>query len=133
MGYDLKKCLSGYLRGIFSGDGRSRTAVQTTLITRITCVSFLLHQLVSSSIQIVLLVLLRTRLIIDEVSTLKANLQTTKLKGSEADASKPGLTEVGSPPLHLRWRTSSTFRHSPCVSTIHIVENLSSTNLWRSS
>lgn len=30
MGYDLKKCLSGYLRGIFSGDGRSRTAVQTT-------------------------------------------------------------------------------------------------------
>ena len=30
MGYDLKKCLSGYLRGIFSGDGRTRTAVQTT-------------------------------------------------------------------------------------------------------
>ena len=30
MGYDLKKCLSGYLRGIFSGDGRSRTAVQTS-------------------------------------------------------------------------------------------------------
>lgn len=30
MGCDLKKCLSGYLRGIFSGDGRSRTAVQTT-------------------------------------------------------------------------------------------------------
>lgn len=30
MGYDLKKCLSEYLRGIFSGDGRSRTAVQTT-------------------------------------------------------------------------------------------------------
>ena len=30
MGYDSKKCLSGYLRGIFSGDGRSRTAVQTT-------------------------------------------------------------------------------------------------------
>lgn len=30
MGYDFKKCLSGYLRGIFSGDGRSRTAVQTT-------------------------------------------------------------------------------------------------------
>lgn len=30
MGYDLKKCLSGALRGIFSGDGRSRTAVQTT-------------------------------------------------------------------------------------------------------
>ena len=30
MGYNLKKCLSGYLRGIFSGDGRSRTAVQTT-------------------------------------------------------------------------------------------------------
>lgn len=30
MGYDLKKCLSWYLRGIFSGDGRSRTAVQTT-------------------------------------------------------------------------------------------------------
>ena len=29
MGYDLKKCLSGYLRGIFSGDGRTRTAVQT--------------------------------------------------------------------------------------------------------
>ena len=28
MGYDLKKCLSGYLRGIFSGDGRTRTAVQ---------------------------------------------------------------------------------------------------------
>ena len=22
MGYDLKKCLSGYLRGIFGGDGR---------------------------------------------------------------------------------------------------------------
>lgn len=30
MGYNLKKCLSEYLRGIFSGDGRSRTAVQTT-------------------------------------------------------------------------------------------------------
>ena len=30
MGYDLKKCLSDTLRGIFSGDGRSRTAVQTT-------------------------------------------------------------------------------------------------------
>lgn len=30
MGHDLKKCLSGYLRGIFSGDGRSRTAVQTS-------------------------------------------------------------------------------------------------------
>ena len=29
MGYDLKKCLSEYLRGIFSGDGRTRTAVQT--------------------------------------------------------------------------------------------------------
>ena len=29
MGYDLKKCLSGYLRGIFSGDGRTRTAVET--------------------------------------------------------------------------------------------------------
>ena len=29
MGYDSKKCLSGYLRGIFSGDGRTRTAVQT--------------------------------------------------------------------------------------------------------
>ena len=29
MGYDLKKCLSDTLRGIFSGDGRSRTAVQT--------------------------------------------------------------------------------------------------------
>ncbi len=29
MGYDLKKCLSGTLRGIFSGDGRTRTAVQT--------------------------------------------------------------------------------------------------------
>ena len=29
MGYDLKKCLSGYPRGIFSGDGRTRTAVQT--------------------------------------------------------------------------------------------------------
>ncbi len=29
MGYDYEKCLSGYLRGIFSGDGRSRTAVQT--------------------------------------------------------------------------------------------------------
>lgn len=27
MGYDLKKCLSGYLRGIFGGDGRTRTAV----------------------------------------------------------------------------------------------------------
>ena len=25
MGYDLKKCLSGYLRGIFSGDGRTLT------------------------------------------------------------------------------------------------------------
>ena len=23
MGYNLKKCLSGYLRGIFSGDGRT--------------------------------------------------------------------------------------------------------------
>ena len=30
MGYDLKKYLSDTLRGIFSGDGRSRTAVQTT-------------------------------------------------------------------------------------------------------
>ena len=30
MGYDFKKCLSDTLRGIFSGDGRSRTAVQTT-------------------------------------------------------------------------------------------------------
>ena len=30
MGYDLKKCLSDTLKGIFSGDGRSRTAVQTT-------------------------------------------------------------------------------------------------------
>ena len=30
MGYDLKKCLSDTLRGIFSGDGRTRTAVQTT-------------------------------------------------------------------------------------------------------
>ena len=29
MGYDLKKCLSGTPRGIFSGDGRTRTAVQT--------------------------------------------------------------------------------------------------------
>ena len=29
MGYDLKKCLSDTLRGIFSGDGRTRTAVQT--------------------------------------------------------------------------------------------------------
>ena len=29
MGYDYEKCLSGYLRGIFSGDGRTRTAVQT--------------------------------------------------------------------------------------------------------
>lgn len=33
MGYDLKKCLSGTLRGIFSGDGRTRTAVQTTYKT----------------------------------------------------------------------------------------------------
>lgn len=32
-----------------SGPGENRTLVQTTLITRITCVSFLLHQLVSSS------------------------------------------------------------------------------------
>nr|DAX00564.1 MAG TPA: hypothetical protein [Bacteriophage sp.] len=32
------------------GPNGSRTRVQTTLITRITCVSFLLHQLVSSSI-----------------------------------------------------------------------------------
>ena len=30
MGYDYEKCLSGYLRGIFSGDGRTRTAVQTS-------------------------------------------------------------------------------------------------------
>ena len=30
MGYDSKKCLSGYLRGIFSGDGRGRTAGQTS-------------------------------------------------------------------------------------------------------
>ena len=30
MGYDLKKCLSDTLRGIFSGDGRTRTAVQTS-------------------------------------------------------------------------------------------------------
>ena len=30
MGYNYKKCLSDTLRGIFSGDGRSRTAVQTT-------------------------------------------------------------------------------------------------------
>ena len=29
MGYDLKKCLSDTLRGIFCGDGRTRTAVQT--------------------------------------------------------------------------------------------------------
>ena len=29
MGYDLKKCLSDTLRSIFSGDGRTRTAVQT--------------------------------------------------------------------------------------------------------
>ena len=29
MGYDLKKCLPALLRGIFSGDGRTRTAVQT--------------------------------------------------------------------------------------------------------
>nr|DAE51987.1 MAG TPA: hypothetical protein [Bacteriophage sp.] len=52
---------------------------------------------------------------------------------SKYKLSNYGLIEVSSPPLHLRWRTSSTFRHSPCVSTIHIVENLSSTNLWRSS
>ena len=30
MGYDFKKCLSDTLRGIFSGDGRGRTAVQTS-------------------------------------------------------------------------------------------------------
>ena len=30
MGYNSKKCLSDTLRGIFSGDGRSRTAVQTS-------------------------------------------------------------------------------------------------------
>ena len=29
MGYNYKKCLSDTLRGIFSGDGRTRTAVQT--------------------------------------------------------------------------------------------------------
>ena len=29
MGYDLKKCLSDTLRSSFSGDGRTRTAVQT--------------------------------------------------------------------------------------------------------
>nr|DAE51988.1 MAG TPA: hypothetical protein [Bacteriophage sp.] len=34
---------------MLSGLGRNRTAVQTILVTRITCVSFLLHQLVSSS------------------------------------------------------------------------------------
>ena len=30
MGFDYEKRPSGYLRGIFSGDGRSRTAVQTS-------------------------------------------------------------------------------------------------------
>ena len=32
MGYDFKKCLSGTLRGIFSGDGRIRTNVYWTLV-----------------------------------------------------------------------------------------------------
>lgn len=54
--------------GDSSGPNGSRTRVQTTLVTRITCVSFLLHQLVSSSIQIVF---------IEELDSLQADSSST--------------------------------------------------------